>query len=101
MTTASDDFDKNHERRMYDAEKFLRDNPDVREQVAAETSRQSQPADTTEFSPEGLERSQSVPFPRAAWRGVFADYRAAMERATEASDVFHFASLWARGAVAL
>jgi hypothetical protein len=40
-------------------------------------------------------------FPKMAWRGVFADYRAAMERATEASDTFHFAALWARCAVAL
>lgn len=40
-------------------------------------------------------------FPEAAWRGVFADYRAAMQRATEACDAFHFAALWARCAVAL
>ena len=36
-----------------------------------------------------------------AWRGIFADYRTANERATEASDVFHFAALWARCATAL
>jgi len=41
------------------------------------------------------------PFPEAAWRGIFADYRVAMERATEASDAFHFAALWGRCAVAL
>jgi hypothetical protein len=46
-------------------------------------------------------RGTIPPFPRAAWRGPFADYRDAMARATEASDVFHFAALWARGAVAL
>ncbi|HLW82621.1 MAG TPA: DUF3987 domain-containing protein [Candidatus Acidoferrales bacterium] len=40
-------------------------------------------------------------FPETAWRGIFADYRSAMQRATEASDVFHFAGLWARCAVAL
>lgn len=40
-------------------------------------------------------------FPEPAWRGTFAVYRAANERATEASDVFHFASLWARCAAAL
>lgn len=40
-------------------------------------------------------------FPKAAWRGLFADYRVAMERATEASDTFHFAALWTRCAVAL
>jgi hypothetical protein len=40
-------------------------------------------------------------FPEPAWRGIFADYRKANERATEASDVFHFAALWARCAAAL
>lgn len=40
-------------------------------------------------------------FPEAAWRGVFADYREAMVDATEASDVFHFGTLWARVATAL
>jgi hypothetical protein len=34
-------------------------------------------------------------FPKSAWRGAFADYREAMEGTTEASDVFHFTSLWA------
>jgi hypothetical protein len=47
------------------------------------------------------ERATLPEFPKAAWRGVFADYRAANERATEASDIFHFAALWARCAVAL
>jgi hypothetical protein len=40
-------------------------------------------------------------FPETAWRGVFAEYRSAMREATEASDAFHFATLWARSAVAL
>lgn len=40
-------------------------------------------------------------FPKAAWRGIFAEYRIAMKRTTEASDAFHFAALWARSAVAL
>jgi len=40
-------------------------------------------------------------FPEAAWRGWFGNYRAAMERATEAGDAYHFAALWARCAVAL
>jgi hypothetical protein len=40
-------------------------------------------------------------FPASAWRGLFSEYRAAMESATEASDGFHFAALWARCAVAL
>jgi hypothetical protein len=38
-------------------------------------------------------------FPEIAWRGVFADYRDAMCGTTEASDVAHFASLWATCAV--
>jgi len=45
--------------------------------------------------------SDMPPFPKAAWRGPFADYRDSMVEATEASDVFHFAALWACGAVAL
>jgi len=50
-----------------------------------------------------LQREGTTPpeFPKAAWRGLFADYRAATEQATEASDAFHFAALWARCAVAL
>lgn len=40
-------------------------------------------------------------FPKTAWRGIFADYREVMRSATEASDAFHFAALWARCAVAL
>jgi hypothetical protein len=41
-------------------------------------------------------------FPEVAWRsGIFDDYRKANQRATEASDAFHFASLWARSAAAL
>jgi len=47
------------------------------------------------------ERGTLPEFPKVAWRGLFADYRAATERATEASDAFHFAALWARCAVAL
>jgi hypothetical protein len=48
-----------------------------------------------------VERGAIPAFPESAWRGLFADYRAAMERATEASDAFHFAAFWARCAVAL
>jgi hypothetical protein len=50
---------------------------------------------------EQRERATIPEFPEAAWRGLFAEYRAAMERATEASDAFHFAALWTRCAVAL
>jgi hypothetical protein len=48
-----------------------------------------------------IERATIPAFPGSAWRGPFADYRAAMERATEASDSLHFAAFWARCAVAL
>lgn len=45
---------------------------------------------------------ESLPdFPEHAWRGVFADYRKAMHGTTEASDVAHFASLWAALAATL
>src|SRR5712692_3597570 len=47
------------------------------------------------------ENYQLPPFPKAAWRGMFQDYRAAMERATEAADPFHFAALWVPAAVRL
>jgi hypothetical protein len=56
--------------------------------------------DATE--PQSQRAGAALPdFPKAAWRGLFGDYRSAMERATEASDAFHFAALWARCAVAL
>jgi hypothetical protein len=35
------------------------------------------------------EQARVPTFPNAAWRGIFADYSAAMERATEATDAFH------------
>jgi len=40
-------------------------------------------------------------FPEAGWRGVFNDYRNAMARSSEASDVYHFLTLWAAVAVKL
>jgi hypothetical protein len=61
----------------------------------AETLRESQ---VEEREPQ---RASLPEFPSAAWRGPFADYRAAMRQATEASDAFHFAALWTRCAVAL
>jgi hypothetical protein len=42
-----------------------------------------------------------LPFPQKAIRGLFDEYIAAMQTATEASDAFHFATLWARIATAL
>jgi hypothetical protein len=42
---------------------------------------------------------EDVPeFPEIAWRGLFADYRAAMQGTTEASDVAHFCTFWATAA---
>jgi hypothetical protein len=40
-------------------------------------------------------------FPETTWRGAFADYRQAMSGTTEASDIAHFAALWAAAAVTL
>ena len=54
----------------------------------------------SETKPE-LGESEPIHFPQSAWRGVFADYRDAMENTTEASDVSHFAALWATCAVRL
>jgi len=48
-----------------------------------------------------LARATVPKFPEAAWRGIFGAYRSAMRSATEASDAFHFAALWARCAVAV
>jgi hypothetical protein len=40
-------------------------------------------------------------FPESAWRGLFADYRTAMQGTTEACDAAHFATFWAAVAVIL
>jgi hypothetical protein len=39
-------------------------------------------------------------FPEIAWRGVFADYRAANDGTTEASDAAHFGTSWVASAIA-
>ena len=45
------------------------------------------------------EPPESMPaFPEIAWRGVFGDYRAAVDGTTEAPDSAHFATLWAAAA---
>ncbi|HHT9107118.1 MAG TPA: CHC2 zinc finger domain-containing protein [Candidatus Wunengus sp. YC63] len=44
---------------------------------------------------EEYEAEESLVFPASAWRGVFGDYREAMEGTTWASDVTHFVTLWA------
>ncbi len=58
------------------------------------------------IAPESIEadlaEAEELPdFPEHAWRGVFADYRNAMQGTTEASDVAHFTSLWAALATTL
>jgi hypothetical protein len=55
----------------------------------------------TNSAEEEKKRADLPDFPAAAWRGIFDDYRKANERATEASDVFHFGSLWPRAAASL
>jgi hypothetical protein len=55
------------------------------------------PVDKANYRPD----RKPIPFPRRAIRGLFDEYIAAMQTATEASDAFHFATLWARIATAL
>ena len=50
---------------------------------------------------EKLEDKSFPPFPAIAWRGIFNVYRRAMEGTTEASDVAHFATVWAAAAATL
>src|SRR5437867_10548618 len=64
---------------------------DAKQAPRAEKSGSSEPAD----------QDDSIPaFPELAWRASFKDYRDAMDGSTEASDVVHFATLWAATAVA-
>jgi hypothetical protein len=78
--------------------------PDYRERVQPPISVNRGNA---ESEPKGAVRveteiGEGLPdFPESAWRGVFADYREAMAGTTEASDVAHFATLWAGAAVSL
>jgi hypothetical protein len=64
--------------------------------IALERDRQK-PAE----QPEATEVSVLPPFPEIAWRGIFADYRAAMQGTTEACDTAHFVTLWAAVATIL
>ena len=86
----------------------LENDPELLKQAEARFTEQPRSQDSPPSADSALrqdgaeqENEQLPPFPKAAWRGAFADYRDAMSRATAASDVFHFAGLWARGAVAL
>ena len=48
------------------------------------------------------ESGQTIPaFPEVAWRGLFQNYRAAMDGTTEACDAAHFATFWAAVAALL
>jgi hypothetical protein len=50
----------------------------------------------------GESEGASLPkFPELAWRGLFDTYRKVVARSTEASDIFHFAGLWANAAARL
>jgi hypothetical protein len=60
----------------------------------------SPPADGE--SPGEPEPEQVLPaFPKAAWRGVFGEYRDTMQSATEAPDPFHFSTLLVRAGIEL
>jgi len=107
----NDPFLKLERRHTAEAAAVLRQNPALHEEVAAKLNRGSDEPPAvphhgaipvpTEEATGRINNRELPPFPKAAWRGLFADYRSAMERATEASDVYHFAALWTRGAVAL
>ena len=49
-----------------------------------------------EVEPKSPEREETLPaFPEIAWRGAFREYLEIVKDTTEASDVTHFAALWA------
>jgi hypothetical protein len=103
VSTIPNPFEERDRRHAYDAEKFLRENPDARERVRKHADAQAPGCEPAPVSSDSAKQDahQLPSFPKAAWRGIFADYRAALEQTTEASDAFHFAALWARCAVAL
>src|SRR5262249_51373478 len=74
------------------AQPFIRD--DLEEHVAAAVA-------GAEDEPEDDADTEPLTLPEAAWRGPFADYRAAMAGILEAPDSAHFASLWATAAARL
>jgi hypothetical protein len=70
------------------------------EWLQLEHHRQKRPVQVREHlqryeSTEEVEDSALPEFPAIAWRDIFADYREAMQGTTEASDVAHFAAIWA------
>lgn len=98
MSTIPSPFERAHARKTFEAEAFLREHPEAREMLARHGNVNIPGAE----APTIQESQPALPaFPKSAWRGVFSEYRTAMDRTTEASDAFHFAALWARCAVAL
>jgi hypothetical protein len=69
---------------------------DVRELFEGPRPQQQQPKESDATEIPGLPA-----FPEKAWRGVFSEYRAAMQGTTEACDVAHFATLWSAAGTAL
>lgn len=100
MSTIPNPFEQSPTRHRHQAEarSYLATNPEVRAKIVKD---QTESEETTHPDITKKKIQEQPPFPKAAWRGPFAEYRDAMAHATEASDVFHFAALWARGAVAL
>lgn len=64
------------------------------------TAVEAAPADDEDEAEDEAE-AEPLTLPEAAWRGPFADYRAAMTGILEAPDSAHFAALWAAGAARL
>jgi hypothetical protein len=75
------------------------------DEPAVIAARVRQDLDAMQSAPEPKEEEPDeagdLPFPEIAWRGIFADYRAAMDGTTEACDAAHFATFWAAVAVTL
>ncbi|MGO9604419.1 MAG: hypothetical protein ACLQAT_13670, partial [Candidatus Binataceae bacterium] len=101
MSTIPNPFDSFRARQRAEARDFLERHPEVRAKLSGDASAQEATEETVPPGSSKQEPQEHPSFPKAAWRGPFAEYREAMAHATEASDVFHFAAFWARGAVAL
>jgi hypothetical protein len=101
VSTIPNPFNSLRARHRVEARDFLEMYPEVRAKLSGDSSARETMEETAPSGPAKQRPQEHPAFPKAAWRGPFADYRDAMAQATEASDVFHFATLWARGAVAL
>jgi hypothetical protein len=67
---------------------------ELRERIEGPRVR-SQHVELPDTDEEEREDNRLPAFPSVAWRGTFAVYRRAADGSTEASDVAHFATLWA------